>query len=151
MRGAPAVKLVEEEPVRIIPADAGSTHRQFRKLAIWEDHPRRCGEHVPPESLMCMQQMRGALGLLRKNVRPNGIIPADAGSTVYGSADVVAYLDHPRGCGEHPGLMGLPGSCGGSSPRMRGALLVQAERAGQVGIIPADAGSTRSSCQCFGQ
>ena len=86
--------------------------------------------------------MRGALVVMREIVLKIGIIPADAGSTV-----VLVYRgdptrDHPRGCGEHH----LGGLClclnVGSSPRMRGARIGNAEERYCLRIIPADAGST---------
>ena len=86
--------------------------------------------------------MRGAprLGLASRPVE--GIIPADAGSTLPFSVDMIARKDHPRGCGEHlfadEWLVG--GS--GSSPRMRGALTMAGSLPTCLGIIPADAGST---------
>ena len=52
-----------------------------------KDHPRGCGEHtatyIDPE-------------------HPEGIIPADAGSTFASGGMSTAMTDHPRGCGEHP-------------------------------------------------
>ena len=51
--------------------------------------------------------------------------------------------DHPRGCGEHDARRQNSSQRLGSSPRMRGAH-DPAGRPGQgVGIIPADAGSTK--------
>ena len=75
---------------------------------------------------------------------PAGIIPADAGSTGYGYDWIDKDLDHPRGCGEHSGFNILDSLDEGSSPRMRGALDPSGERVHMVGIIPADAGSTKT-------
>ena len=72
---------------RIIPADAGSTCLASGAGVIFEDHPRGCGEH----GSMCMREylstgssprMRGALGRQDGIGRVEGIIPADAGSTL---------------------------------------------------------------------
>ena len=70
------------------------------------------------------------------------IIPADAGNTASSTTSSGSNWDHPRGCGEHAKARQDYRPLKGSSPRMRGTLLVQAEGADQVGIIPADAGNT---------
>ena len=74
----------------------------------------------------------------------NGIILADAGSTVPRACRVRRARDHPRGCGEHVPLAHHNPTNEGSSPRMRGAQGFDVERHGKAGIIPADAGSTRA-------
>ena len=51
--------------------------------------------------------------------------------------------DHPRGCGEHGARCWARGLGLGSSPRMRGALIIGGGCVAGVGIIPADAGSTQ--------
>ena len=50
--------------------------------------------------------------------------------------------DHPRGCGEHTGDAPVQADDVGSSPRMRGARIVEWQEHLVSGIIPADAGST---------
>ena len=88
-------------------------------------------------------RMRGALTIDAVLVDNQRIIPADAGSTISSYPVWSSLGDHPRGCGEHmyPNVLSWRNS--ESSPRMRGARaehdLVQA----RLGIIPADAGSTR--------
>ena len=73
------------------------------------------------------------------------IIPADAGSTLPRTPTRWAKWDHPRRCGEHViGVMVWDGSKG-SSPQMRGALTLGQQGCFEHGIIPADAGSTRTS------
>ena len=112
--------------------------------------------------------MRGAQPSPRPGLRGNGIIPADAGSTAWMFPHRRACWDHPRRCGEHAAGHQLPLSspdhprrCGehrdrhcrillsnGSSPQMRGALLVGETHGGLQGIIPADAGSTKLLNHC---
>ena len=129
MRGAPTRRLEKYVPVRIIPADAGSTGLRPGEGLASEDHPRGCGEHEVftrwiEDEQGSSPRMRGAPCDDFQTAWFEGIIPADAGSTALGVAGAV--LDT------------------GSSPRMRGA------RSGSVGmvplvrIIPADAGSTAS-------
>ena len=71
-----------------------------------------------------------------------GIIPAYAGSTWYTGALSDLAQDHPRVCGEHVLLAVKSGDATGSSPRMRGAPIVQIATLCDHGIIPAYAGST---------
>ena len=86
--------------------------------------------------------MRGAPLRVMTLSTVQGIIPADAGSTVRSCGPATVWEDHPRGCGEH-----LISNCSrnatrGSSPRMRGAPSAPAVEAATIRIIPADAGST---------
>ena len=87
-------------------------------------------------------RMRGARFCLRKMVWCTRIIPADAGSTDRRRPGTSADRDHPRGCGEHPSSHHARPFAAGSSPRMRGALPARADGSAEMGIIPADAGST---------
>ena len=80
--------------------------------------------------------------------RPLRIIPADAGSTISGLHVARANWDHPRGCGEHHSHDRCQLVTGGSSPRMRGARWVPLGQMDPVGIIPADAGSTKAPAGC---
>ena len=60
--------------------------------------------------------------------------------------------DHPRACGEHYGRYSLPTASVGSSPRMRGTLIMTANTTRRCGIIPAHAGNTNTydnfACAC---
>ena len=150
MRGALDRVLKQGMPIRIIPADAGSTTTFYSACGFSQDHPRGCGEHgVPCLTITCTRgsspRMRGALVLVRLADASTRIIPADAGSTI--GADTVRLTDgdHPRGCGEHIIWLVHTAIGWGSSPRMRGAqaaarLVCRCQR-----IIPADAGSTETS------
>ena len=71
------------------------------------------------------------------------IIPADAGSTFRFRGCRGWWRDHPRGCGEHSPRARMPNIRRGSSPRMRGAREQHEGPGAGLGIIPADAGSTR--------
>ena len=88
--------------------------------------------------------MRGALILGSQKFDHYGIIPADAGSTQKIDGLEAVYEDHPRGCGEHLSALRHFLPAGGSSPRMRGALVNELESCFMGRIIPADAGSTWS-------
>ena len=149
MRGAQSQDEFYNVPIRIIPADAGSTYLVSNdKDAVW-DHPRGCGEHsFPSVHIVSLSgsspRMRGAQER-RIHVTVDGrIIPADAGSTRPLTNPGEGVTDHPRGCGEHKKKKPLYKRVWGSSPRMRGARRHRQLHEQQDGIIPADAGSTSS-------
>ena len=132
---------------RIIPADAGSTTPFMPSGTRRRDHPRGCGEHLCRFHQQVLRRgssprMRGALPHKDHRSRWTGIIPADAGSTPWKRIHRCRFGDHPRGCGEH--MLTIRRFCDGlgSSPRMRGALVAFGALRRQLGIIPADAGST---------
>ena len=81
-------------------------------------------------------------------LKPSGvcIIPAYAGSTTSSPTRWRRPKDHPRIRGEHNQPDPFGHWTEGSSPHTRGALPEVARRNGEVGIIPAYAGST----QCAG-
>ena len=111
------------------------------------DHPRGCGEHrycwlKLQVRVGSSPRMRGAPLLARERPVSMGIIPADAGSTVWFILNAMLRTDHPRGCGEHISILPNMVSLAGSSPRMRGAHGLLDAHDGVAGIIPADAGST---------
>ena len=91
-------------------------------------------------------RMRGALRITVELVKVERIIPADAGSTRSPCSSMRSGRDHPRGCGEHCHRASVRDYQGGSSPRMRGAPYRQPMRRSSRWIIPADAGSTFTSC-----
>ena len=147
MRGALTILIIPQNPVGIIPADAGSTAIRLPVRQSEWDHPRGCGEHRARRIPLLQREgssprMRGALnGDLLPHVAVR-IIPADAGSTTCLSSLLRYRQDHPRGCGEHSARSKLGNPVNGSSPRMRGAPPVGLPGDGPPGIIPADAGST---------
>ena len=126
MRGARRVLQCIQSPMRIIPADAGSTSSRVCGTGWFRDHPRGCGEH--PLLLWSLlrnvgssPRMRGALSNGISRVSGVGIIPADAGSTMIFRVLPTLARDHPRGCGEHVFPQIDHDMQTGSSPRMRGA------------------------------
>ena len=150
MRGARSCPNPRMGMIRIIPADAGSTHRLPVHHPSWPDHPRGCGEHRRvginyPAFEGSSPRMRGALWTIRTQYPTRGIIPADAGSTMAHDFPTDQRPDHPRGCGEHIWWPSTDRPCSGSSPRMRGARTVVEQGQKVFGIIPADAGSTSLS------
>ena len=72
------------------------------------------------------------------------ITPADAGKTRRRGFISRLHGDHPRGCGENPGLRPPPPAVVGSPPRMRGKLRTFKRPCNRLRITPADAGKTDS-------
>ena len=120
------------------------------------NHPRGYREHNTNFLLSLCQlgsspRMQGAHQAGDLFFQRRRIIPADAGSTPSTKRWKPTPRDHPRGCREHVMHDSIPEADPGSSPRMRGALVLAAQPVGLVRIIPADAGSTTSrSLTVFG-
>ena len=114
--------------VRIIPAYAGSTSKDFGTASSPGDHPRIRGEHAPAVDV---------------DVTFQWIIPAYAGSTSGHLRRLATPEDHPRIRGEHTFAAKHPATSAGSSPHTRGAPHFPSLKKGKIRIIPAYAGSTR--------
>ena len=147
MRGAQLLIVRGGPSVGIIPAYAGSTRLLARVFDLSWDHPRVCGEHrtfcrEPVFVWGSSPRMRGARVSAGLDGLADGIIPAYAGSTETTDAIRPTVRDHPRVCGEHYGTAHHGAARVGSSPRMRGALLMAGETVITIRIIPAYAGST---------
>ena len=147
MRGTLNQLYISAQRKWIIPAYAGNTAVQFVKPFLLWDHPRVCGEHVRNSivswcSSGSSPRMRGTLsGRTVISARP-GIIPAYAGNTLRWRHGSCRCRDHPRVCGEHLTSCVMVVSSMGSSPRMRGTLVVAELLGHESGIIPAYAGNT---------
>ena len=75
-------------------------------------------------------------------------IPAHAGKTAPPAPDVEHSQEYPRVCGENGSTAPWPGSCRGTSPRMRGKPFQVPVVVAHVGNILAYAGKTRWHCAC---
>ena len=89
--------------------------------------------------------MRGTLTLRFFQLRRVGIIPAHAGNTIHVPKSALCLGDHPRACGEHVTPWRDSEAILGSSPRMRGTLVIDWRARIAIGIIPAHAGNTSLS------
>ena len=125
-RGAPLLARPDDRNVGIIPAYAGSTKTGRHDGRRRRDHPRIRGEHTDSGpfqdvSLGSSPHTRGARLRRGSGRRPEGIIPAYAGSTPPSGAPCARSPDHPRIRGEHRRFdaRGIQGP--GSSPHTRGA------------------------------
>ena len=130
----------------IIPAYAGNTAQLQLGVQDARDHPRVCGEHFKAGSSTVNAQgssprMRGTPWLGGEREGRLRIIPAYAGNTGFHEHVIGIKRDHPRVCGEHSVIRCSLTSDPGSSPRMRGTLIVVIPPDEGAGIIPAYAGN----------
>ncbi len=87
-------------------------------------------------------RMRGSQAYLHLLGPIFGIIPAHAGLTRRTHGPKLTGRDHPRACGAHSSSNASTLGYQGSSPRMRGSLLLRFDGLLLCGIIPAHAGLT---------
>ena len=113
------------ESLGITPAHAGKSLTESRNRSENRDHPRACGEkvfpHLPGELVQgSPPRMRGKGYPFIAFDKPNRITPAHAGKRFRPYQSYIDYKDHPRACGEKPGLCSSLTKFRGSPPRMRG-------------------------------
>ena len=147
MRGTPLAVWLSSSLLGIIPAYAGNTLACATSSDISRDHPRVCGEH--PWHCLNHVGSRGSSPRMRGTPLVHGlplsclgIIPAYAGNTRAMKPRSYSLWDHPRVCGEHVLIDSAPYGRAGSSPRMRGTLVIAWCDVLVPGIIPAYAGNT---------
>ena len=134
----------------LIPAYAGKTSYYKSDVLGLGAHPRVCGENIYPSlkaytARGSSPRMRGKLSTWVFVRLIHGLIPAYAGKTSGVTVDRDNAEAHPRVCGENA----LPTSANfeatGSSPRMRGKLVLGLGNAIKDRLIPAYAGKTLST------
>ena len=147
VRGSQQIRHAGIPPGGIIPAGAGLTNENQVPCFPQRDHPRGCGAHSTCRlasfpSSGSSPRVRGSLNEDLGKWVLDGIIPAGAGLTSELFDATIIARDHPRGCGAHP--RHHQGFCReqGSSPRVRGSLILRYLRTSSSGIIPAGAGLT---------
>ena len=86
--------------------------------------------------------MRGTLSNVPRSARKTGLIPTYAGNTLFYRIHCFVSGAHPHVCGEHTSISRPVCVPLGSSPRMRGTLLVPAGVHRSGGLIPTYAGNT---------
>ena len=147
MRGKQLFGVILVPVSRIIPAHAGqTTPSAFLPLPL-PDHPRACGantgkdaeKHFKDGSSPRMRGKHASYGFIQAFSR---IIPAHAGQTECGTRARGRRTDHPRACGANRLLDEGARASDGSSPRMRGKLLLCHLVGLRIRIIPAHAGQT---------
>ena len=130
----------------IIPACAGNSRWARPQAVHLRDHPRVCGEQEAATTSLKLSQgssprVRGTVNTKVGEVLLKGIIPACAGNRPDPPVCAVTSGDHPRVCGEQM-LKAIASIISmGSSPRVRGTVVVGRELLTLIGIIPACAGN----------
>ena len=135
---------------RLIPAGAGSTRQTVWSSPRRTAHPRWRGEHnglVQVSELLSGSSplARGAPVRSLRHPEGNRLIPAGAGSTGAVAQGVQVSAAHPRWRGEHCLRASAWVRRIGSSPLARGAHSCSHGLQRGLRLIPAGAGSTRSS------
>ena len=132
---------------RIIPAHAGQIPKSNTSYPTRSDHPRTCGANLSgrqqgSERFGSSPHMRGKHAHNPQRIQNKGIIPAHAGQTNRACIRNAVAWDHPRTCGANSRSPVFIGRVSGSSPHMRGKLIVMREIRNLLRIIPAHAGQT---------
>ena len=138
---------------RIIPTRVGTRNNRLCSLTQNEDHPHACGDKFDRNDLLAVvsgssPRVWGQADLRHYRVHHRGIIPTRVGtSSVF---DVLQLLieDHPHACGDKCSLPPNNRLCSGSSPRVWGQVIINAQRISPPRIIPTRVGTSRSP-QCF--
>ena len=147
MRGKRVRRCAGVEYERNIPAYAGKTLTEVDSTALAAEHPRVCGENdaTKPWSVSSTgtsPRMRGKLAQFLFPALAERNIPAYAGKTLLISRNCFTCTEHPRVCGENASPFCLRTLASGTSPRMRGKLLMSSPPGGVMRNIPAYAGKT---------
>ncbi|MUH60598.1 hypothetical protein GSD1FS_1980 [Bifidobacterium sp. GSD1FS] len=147
VRGKHSGTLETGRVMRIIPASAGQTMSLTTCDFCSADHPRECGANVRAD--LGDHPVHGSSPRVRgKPTEPHPcglvvrIIPASAGQTTPRRHTRPRMTDHPRECGANARSSPMGTMRCGSSPRVRGKLVVSGRCSCVVRIIPASAGQT---------
>ena len=87
-------------------------------------------------------RLRGTRAVIQVEPLQRRFIPASAGNTVVSHVSLLIMSVHPRVCGEHGGDVAVAQVEHGSSPRLRGTLILHRQFMVGVRFIPASAGNT---------
>ena len=147
VRGKLKPWMIRSRAWGLIPARAGKTAWTMAAPRAAAAHPRACGENGlvhchPTEAPGSSPRVRGKLGLRRPAHARVGLIPARAGKTCVVIVIALLYRAHPRACGENPMTVLWTRSSPGSSPRVRGKLVLVERASDLPRLIPARAGKT---------
>ena len=132
--------------IRFIPAPAGNRTTSCAASSPRPVHPRACGEQPSlPEDTQSLSgsspRLRGTV--LRGRLSPNsqGFIPAPAGNSSPALATPAPEPVHPRACGEQTRIGVVERFLTGSSPRLRGTVILRPALGEIERFIPAPAGN----------
>ena len=137
----------------LIPACAGKTKNPRKPRAGLPAHPRVCGENLPTIIQAFLDagsspRVRGKPPDDHSGIFGCGLIPACAGKTRWEGRLNWRMRAHPRVCGENVPMREATAHMMGSSPRVRGKLLVALPADYAPGLIPACAGKTAENSTC---
>ena len=132
--------------MRFIPACAGNARADLRGGIDPAVHPRVCGERrfaLLAKSLAngSSPRVRGTRSTASPRFTVIRFIPACAGNAGVGRSATGRWAVHPRVCGERSRNSAMESSQSGSSPRVRGTLLIGEEMLPTKRFIPACAGN----------
>ena len=147
MRGKLTLHRSATRGVRNIPAHAGKTWFVMIVTSAGWEHPRACGENFFKiidviKTAGTSPRMRGKLFCTAYGSHLPGNIPAHAGKTPFAPTRAIGFREHPRACGENLFHLEVGVESEGTSPRMRGKLLIGMSRRVPGRNIPAHAGKT---------
>ena len=150
VRGKRGFSRFPRRAVRIIPASAGQTSTSPPSQRAKADHPRECGANEFAslgfdDPVGSSPRVRGKHGEIHGGEQVLRIIPASAGQTANRPIRHPHGSDHPRECGANSSGGNKVCSRNGSSPRVRGKLLLLSCEPSALRIIPASAGQTSPS------
>ena len=149
VRGKRPRRRARAQEDRLIPARAGKTRSVCAAARRERAHPRACGENVASASEWggttgSSPRVRGKPSMKSAAILAHWLIPARAGKTTAASSAVSSGGAHPRACGENVRWTSQADREGGSSPRVRGKLLLLRWGPRSRRLIPARAGKTRT-------
>ena len=147
LRGTHSRSDLFHDVPRFIPAPAGNTGSVCSEANPCSVHPRTCGEHSNTNlfirnSAGSSPHLRGTPDDLHHQVVSSRFIPAPAGNTCPRPSGAAPRPVHPRTCGEHSMPAAVREFLIGSSPHLRGTLLVHPDDRLEPRFIPAPAGNT---------
>ena len=150
VRGKRNTHVVHTSIAGLIPACAGKTQWISSPAKLTKAHPRVCGENSVKTAPIVLKigsspRVRGKPREGFAVLQSGGLIPACAGKTIARLPCAFKIQAHPRVCGENGEVDDAGGGVEGSSPRVRGKLLLHALKARDDGLIPACAGKTLNS------
>ena len=153
MRGKQLLKPCQWASTGNIPAYAGKTTPANAHPGTPAEHPRARGENTGYSTYYnhtgrTSPRTRGKHCRRVVTAVATRNIPAHAGKTAPPAPDVEHSQEYPRVCGENGSTAPWPGSCRGTSPRMRGKPFQVPVVVAHVGNILAYAGKTRWHCAC---
>ena len=143
---APAPTVLPQN--RITPACAGKTVYEYWLGNLPQDHPRVCGENMPPSVYYDAHEgspprVRGKRKVGVPHICRPRITPACAGKTDRHYHLRGLRQDHPRVCGENSPKTAPECEAPGSPPRVRGKRLKLRMCGSRRRITPACAGKTQ--------